>query len=72
MEVSSMASRQLRKFSRAVQEIIGKRIDSLALDPRPGGCVKLIGMQDTCRVREGDYRIIYPVRDQKRLVWILC
>ncbi len=71
IEVSSMASRQLRKFSRAVQEIIGRSIDSLAIDPRPDGCVKLTGMRDTYRIREGDYRIIYQVRDQKLLVLIL-
>ncbi|MEO5349482.1 MAG: type II toxin-antitoxin system RelE/ParE family toxin [Magnetococcus sp. YQC-3] len=71
IEVSGMASRQLRKLSRAVQEIIGESIDALAIDPRPDGCVKLSGMKDTYRVREGDYRIIYQVRDQKLLVLVL-
>ena len=71
IEVICMASRQLRKLSHAVQAMIGKRIDALALDPRPEGCVKLSGMQSTYRVREGDYRVIYQVKDQRLLVLVL-
>ena len=37
------------------------RIDSLAIEPRPHGCKKLMG-QENYRVRQGNYRIIFDSR----------
>ena len=42
-------------------------VDSLAEDPRPQGAIKLAGRNDY-RVRVGDYRIVYAVDDEERLV----
>jgi mRNA interferase RelE/StbE len=42
-------------------------IDSLAGDPRPRGAVKLAGRNDY-RIRVGDYRVIYAVDDEERLI----
>jgi len=42
-------------------------IDALAQDPRPRGSAKLAG-RDDCRLRVGDYRIVYAVDDSERLV----
>ncbi len=44
-----------------VQRIL-KRIDSLAENPRAEGCTKLSG-QESYRVRQGLYRIVYEIRD---------
>jgi mRNA interferase RelE/StbE len=44
-----------------VQRIL-KRIDLLAENPRAEGCIKLTG-QESYRVRQGLYRIVYEVRD---------
>lgn len=38
------------------------RLLALADDPRPSGCIKLSG-EDAYRVRQGDYRILYTIRD---------
>lgn len=38
-------------------------IDDLAETPRPPGTKKLAGMADRWRIRVGDYRIIYDIRD---------
>jgi len=43
-----------------------KLIGSLADNPRPAGCKKLTG-QDRYRVRQGCYRIVYSIQDQRRL-----
>ena len=40
------------------------RISSLARDPRPAGCEKLTG-QERYRVRQGNYRIIYSIHDDR-------
>ncbi|MEW6183538.1 MAG: type II toxin-antitoxin system RelE/ParE family toxin [Bacillota bacterium] len=46
------------------------RIKSLAADPRPPGCEKLTG-QDRYRLRQGRYRLVYSVQDEKRSVTVV-
>ena len=47
-----------------------KRIGELAIDPRPPGCEKLTG-QDRYRLRQGSYRIVYSIQDNKLSVWVV-
>ena len=47
---------------------IVSRVQSLGQNPRPVGCEKLSGHLDRYRVREGNYRIVYSVDDQRLLV----
>ncbi|MBN1165438.1 MAG: type II toxin-antitoxin system RelE/ParE family toxin [Candidatus Krumholzibacteriota bacterium] len=49
---------------------IVRRIRSLADDPRPRGCEKLSG-KDRYRVRQGNYRIVYSIEDDKLIVLII-
>jgi mRNA interferase RelE/StbE len=42
----------------------------LEQEPRPSGCRKLTG-ESQYRVRVGDYRIVYDVRDRELLVLVL-
>ena len=49
---------------------IKKAIDGLVNDPRPHGAKKLSGAADGYRVRTGDYRILYTIDDQKKIVTI--
>ncbi len=44
------------------------RIDGLSDEPRPSGCTKLTGYKNSCRVRAGDYRIVYTIDDTIRVV----
>ena len=44
------------------------RIQSLGENPRPSDCEKLAGHLDRYRVREGNYRILYSIDDEKLLV----
>ena len=46
------------------------RIGKLATQPRPGGCEKLSG-QERYRVRQEDYRIVYSVDDDGRVVEVV-
>lgn len=47
-------------------QIVGK-INSLAANPHPPGCKQVKGMKDgeeqVWRIRSGDYRVLYVVRD---------
>lgn len=44
---------------------------SIADEPRPNGVKKLKGYDDTYRIRFGDYRIIYKVRDKELIILLL-
>ena len=55
-----------RTFARAVQAIL-----KLERDPRPKGSKKLRGVQDY-RLRVGEYRVLYSVDDQKRVVEVIA
>ena len=43
-------------------------IQALAKNPRPPGCRKLAGSKHDWRVRVGDYRVIYEIADEIRIV----
>jgi len=44
------------------------RLESLASNPRPAGCKKLQGGNRECRIRVGDYRVVYTIDDAELLV----
>lgn len=47
------------------------KIDRLRIEPRPSGVKKLKGDLALWRIRVGDYRVIYSVDDQERVVDIV-
>ena len=62
------ARKQLQVLDRALALRIIGRIESLAVTPRPVGCVKLEGGSGLWRIRVGDYRVIYEIDDYRRRV----
>ena len=62
------ARRELEGFPRSVVTRVVTRIESLRISPRPAGCRKLQGTGALYRIRIGDYRVIYSVDDEKRVV----
>jgi len=72
IEVAPAALRQLKKLDQAVQRRIARRIEALADEPRPSGVVKLTDVSPPLyRVREGDYRILYSLQDDKLVVLVV-
>ena len=65
------ALRTLRKINPADQDRIRGAIALLAHDPRPPGARALRG-RDALRVRVGNYRIIYTVRDDVLQVLVVA
>jgi mRNA interferase RelE/StbE len=47
------------------------RIQSLGENPRPSGSEKLSGQLDRYRVREGNYRVVYSIDEEKLLVEVV-
>lgn len=68
--VKKSAERELRALPKPDLRRITDRIRSLAHDPRPPGHEKLSG-QDHYRVRQGDYRVVYAIDDDHRLITIV-
>jgi mRNA interferase RelE/StbE len=71
VEFSPGAAREFRKLGPKVQRKLSPRIDSLAQNPRPSGAKKLKGIEDLWRIRVGDYRIVYEVRDRTLVVLVV-
>jgi mRNA interferase RelE/StbE len=61
------ARKQLQVLDQALAHRIVGRIESLAVTPRPVGCVKLEGGAGLWRIRVGDYRVIYEIDDDRSM-----
>ena len=60
----------LKKVPREAQIKIAGAIQSLANNPRPAQSLKLVD-SIYCRIRCGNYRVIYEVQDDKLIIIIL-
>ena len=68
--VEKTAKKQIRKLQPSEQVRIAEAILTLADDPRPAGCLKLTN-REAWRIRVGDYRIIYEIRDEVLIVVVV-
>ncbi|MGF1646104.1 MAG: type II toxin-antitoxin system RelE/ParE family toxin [Kineosporiaceae bacterium] len=64
-------AKDLRKLDRTVARRIAAAVDELASQPRPAGVRRLTGATDLWRIRVGDYRVVYTVRDAELLVLVV-
>ena len=62
------AEQQLHALAKPLRKLLVKRLHALRTSPRPPGVTKLEGKDHLYRIREGDYRIIYAIRDKDLLV----
>ena len=62
------ALRALRKLDRQTAERIKAATEALQDDPRPPGSKMLTGAHGVWRIRIGDYRVVYTIDDQRRIV----
>jgi mRNA interferase RelE/StbE len=63
-------AKDLRPLPRKDVARILRRFDQIAENPHGPGCEKLSG-QDRYRIRQGDYRIVYEIRDEVLLVVVV-
>ena len=71
IEISTSAERSLKKIPNKDISKIVEAIQVLAINPYPDNCRKLSGEDNTFRIRQGNYRIIYEVLGKKLLILIL-
>lgn len=71
IEIKRSAAKELRKIkSQTDRQRIIERIASLADNPRPSGCQKLLG-HEAYRIRQGVYRILYTIEDDVLIVTVI-
>jgi mRNA interferase RelE/StbE len=66
------ARKELENLDAALVDRIFASIESLAQDPRPPKCKKLTGVQNLWRLRIGDYRVVYQIFDDDKVVDIVA
>lgn len=67
VELETRARKEFLKLPKEQLEVIGSVFEDLQADARPPGAKKLTGV-DGYRIRKGDYRILYAVDDELKLV----
>ena len=68
LEIKPSARKELENLSDSLIARLVPKIEGLATDPRPSGCRKLRGYQDLWRIRVGDYRVVYLIDDDRKMV----
>lgn len=71
VEIARRAIKALAGLPRQEQQRIRAAIDLLSDNPRPPGCTKLTGEDDTYLVRVGVYRIVYEVFDDRLVIHVI-
>ena len=70
LEIKHSAQRELDALDNTLFVRIDRKILALADNPRPAGCKKLRGYKDQWRIRVGDWRVVYLIDDEAKLVTI--
>ena len=68
IEIKPSARRELENLSDRLIARLAPKIEGLAANPRPSACRKLRGYKDLWRIRIGDYRVVYIIDDDRKMV----
>ena len=71
LEYVRSAQKELARLPKKQLQAILIRIELLIKQPSPYGSVKLQGYENVHRIRLGDYRVIYSIKDDILLVLVL-
>ncbi len=71
VQLTSAAQRELKKLDPNARRTVQAALELLAETPRPPKATQLVGGAGAWRVRVGDYRIIYEIRDRQLIVLVL-
>jgi mRNA interferase RelE/StbE len=71
VQISKHALKQLKVIPKIYQSKIKEHIDLLEKDPLPHGHKKLMGSDNTYRIRVGVYRILYEVHHNELIIQVI-
>ena len=76
--IADAATKELKRIPAKMQDRIVEKVEQLANEPKPNGYKKLKNFDlpgsdddDYYRIRAGDYRVIYTIRDEQVTVLVL-
>jgi mRNA interferase RelE/StbE len=69
--ILEQALASLQRLQRRERQVLLVRIGALADDPRPAGALAVQGHPGMLRIRSGNYRVLYVVRDRELLVLVV-
>jgi mRNA interferase RelE/StbE len=62
------ARKELDRLPAELAERVLQKIGALSATPRPVGVTKLKGQKNLWRLRVGDYRVVYAIDDEQKIV----
>jgi mRNA interferase RelE/StbE len=71
IELKPSAVRDMQRLPHSIRKRLAQKIDALGKDPFPRGSTKLEATDDLRRIRVGNYRVIYQVRQEVLLVLVV-
>jgi mRNA interferase RelE/StbE len=71
IEWKRSATKELEKLPRPMISKIVSAVDNLSSNPFPQGVRKLVGTEDTYRIRIGDYRVLYNIIQNRLIIEIV-
>jgi mRNA interferase RelE/StbE len=70
IEIKKSAAKEIEKLpGNEIKKVLNK-IKELSQNPRPIGCKKL-SKEEKYRIRQGNYRILYQVKDDLLIVFVV-
>ncbi|MGL4743457.1 MAG: type II toxin-antitoxin system RelE family toxin [Dermatophilaceae bacterium] len=72
VDIAPTATRQLGKLDTPARRRVQAAIELLRENPRPRGASQLVGGAGEWRVRTGDYRVVYDIRDDVLVVLVVA
>ena len=67
---SEKASKHFRQLDKPIKKRVVGTVNDLAENPRPADAKPVIGLPGVLKVRDGRYRVLYAVDDDRRTIWI--
>ncbi len=69
--LSKQPQKIIRRLPKPMRKRIAEAIDELSKDQHPTNSKQLIGFPDLYRLRVGDWRIIYTLKNEKLIVLVI-
>ena len=70
VEIKKSAVKEIKQLPKDDLKKVLAKIEGLSQDPRPSECKKL-SAQEKYRIRSGDYRILYLIKDDVLIIYVV-
>jgi mRNA interferase RelE/StbE len=69
--INKKAQKEIDALPSYIKGSVDEHILALGANPRPQGCIKLKGGDNLYRIRIGEYRVVYAIEDEIRIIEIV-